>query len=647
MKSLANSVLNIVRGIMVDATLAYPGMGRLLSLDEGRLTQLNRDRGEGLWTLDLPKLNALLRVGLKTGRLSLEGPLSRAVSKRIQVPRLYSGLWLRVFDKTGCLLESPDVFAIDLLQQLTLLGKNVAKMCSPHRLTLAIEEFHNVERQLRPPTLQWDGDELDPNQLGPRLHLRDGLAADLPLFPNRGNEEDGSLYDKCQRVADLIIRDLGFFEPVSQSATREEENRGTGFKHGPGAVSDRKGIVNKYDMPRWSDKLEQWFPYRDCGTVASDTVSQPLNHELPSVLCAVKKTAKSPRLIASEPTEHQFCQALTRQLMTERLQVLLNGSFISLDNQKLSQDMALSGSRDGRLATVDLSSASDRLTCWVVERVFRSNQSLLHVLHSSRTRYLKEAIRGRKATYVKLKKFASQGTAVTFPVQTLVFLCLALGCSIQGPVTWTKIRAMRDRVRVYGDDIILPTHAYAKLVRVLTQLELQVNEDKSFSTGLFREACGMDAWGGYDVTPCKPKHVLNDGPQSRKAILDVSNNLFVKGYWHASIALESTLGNHILRRLPTVGRDCGNTGRVSFMGGSNRHLVQRWSAVLHRNEFRVYRIKSRETRIIFGDRFALLQFFTEAPTGQVNWSSGTAERVKVSDGLVWDPLYETPLRGVG
>lgn len=514
MKSLASSVLNIEVGLLADARLAYPVMGGLLSRDEGRLTQLSECRGEGLWTLDLPNLDSLLTKGLEEGRLTLEGPLSRAVSKRTKVPRLFAGLWLRVFGKDGCLLSNVDITAIAFLRQLTCIGKRIAGGCSPQRLLDAEEEYHSVERQLQPATLKWEADELDPYGIASNLHLGDGLDAPrTPLFPelSQDNAGLGSLLDKCQKVADLILPELGFFEPISQSEKSEQSGLGTGFKHGPGAVSDRKGCVNKYDMPRWSVKLEEWFPYRDCGTVASDTVTQPLNHELPSELIAVPKTAKGPRLIAAEPTEHMFCQQWTKGEMVKRLRHLFGQSFVCFERQDLSQRMALQGSVDGSLSTVDLSSASDRLSCWVVERVFRSNQSLLHVLHSTRTRYLFSNMSGTRQ-YIRLKKFASQGTAVTFPVQTLVFLCLALGCSIQGQVKWSKISRLKDRVRVFGDDIILPTHAYAKLVRVLTCLGLQVNENKSFSKGRFREACGMDAYGGYDVTPCKPERVLNDAP---------------------------------------------------------------------------------------------------------------------------------------
>jgi hypothetical protein len=67
-----------------------------------------------------------------------------------------------------------------------------------------------------------------------------------------------------------------------------------------------------------------------------------------------------------------------------------------------------------------------------------------------------------------LKKFASQGTAVTFPVMSLVMLFISLGVSLEGKVSWRNIRKLRNKVRVFGDDIIIPNAGYAQLCRVMT-----------------------------------------------------------------------------------------------------------------------------------------------------------------------------------
>jgi hypothetical protein len=647
MKSLANSLLNIAHGLLKDVRVAYPTM-RGVDLDSKRLSRNCQCRGLSFFSLDLPSLDNLLTEGLECGRLELKGPLSQAVSKRIRVPRLFSGLWLRVFDSRACLREDVDVNAIAFLRQLICLGKRIQAQCSPARLEQAIRTYHAIESQLWNPSLNWDGDQLDHEVVAHKLHLSDVSLEQLPLFPGStdfGDRKLRGLLTRCQQVADIILDEFDFFEPVTYSGDLHLENRPSGFRHGPGAVADRRGLVNKYEFPRWSSKLDVWFPYRQCGTIATDMETNPMNHEVASRLIAVPKTAKAPRLIASEPTEHQWCQQVIRHFMVSELRRLFGEEFICFEKQELSGDMALSASHDGKMCTIDLSSASDRLSCWVVERVFRKHQSLLHSLHSTRTRYIRDDISQDGTSFIKLRKFASQGTATTFPVQTFVFLCLALGCSIQGQVTWTKIRRLGGKVRVFGDDIIMPNTRYADMVAVLQVLGLKANVEKSFHNGQFRESCGVDAYKGYNVTPTKPLTTISDGPSSRQAVLDVSNNLFRKGYWHASIACESALGPRILRGLPIVGRGDGSTGRFSFVGGKTDHLPKRWNARLHRTEYAVWTVKTVTKRRCLGERFALLQYFTEAPaqdfnpTRVVSYESGLVERPRLKETTRWDPLY--------
>lgn len=621
MKSLANSLLDIALGVCKDIRVAYPRLEGL-DLDCERLALNCRERGLGFFSLDLPALDSLLTQGLETGRLVLSGPYSRRVSKRIRVPRFFSGLWLRVFDKDACLKEDADVDAILFLRQVFCLGKKVQHECSRNRLEEAVKEYYDIEHEMRPPTLQWEADELDPKGRLNDIHICDIIGAPSVDLYSQQCEYSSALqgsFERVQQVADLLSAGLGFCEPVTYSGDLHDQNRPSGFRHGPGAVADRRGIVDKYTMPRWSAKLEGWFPYRQCGTSAGDTESQPVNHEVASRLIAVAKTAKAPRLIAKEPTEHQWCQQVLRHFMVSRLKDLFGSDFVCFERQDLSQQMALQASCDRSLATIDLSSASDRLSCWLVERVFRRNPSLLHCLHAARTRYIRDDI-SPEPSWLKLRKFASQGTATTFPVQTFVFLCIAIGISIEGRVTWHKIRRLRSQIRVFGDDIIIPNARYAGMVSMLNALGLKVNEGKSFHLGHFRESCGMDGFKGFDVTPLKPQQIIPDSPATRQAVLDNTNNLFYKGFWHASTVCESTLGYRHLRRLPVVGRDSGSQGLGSFCGESFDHLTRRWHESLHRYEYRVIRLSVRTPRHQFGERSALLQYFTEAPGPFSGWN---------------------------
>jgi hypothetical protein len=237
-----------------------------------------------------------------------------------------------------------------------------------------------------------------------------------------------------------------------------------------------------------------------------------------------------------------------------------------------------------------------------------------------------------------MRKFASQGTAVTFPVQTLCFLIIALGCNIRGDVTWTKIRKLKDQVRVFGDDIIIPNTGYADTVRVLEGLGLKVNVEKSFHKGYFRESCGVDAFMGYDITPCKLTRAVPDGPSSRQAIIDQSNNLFRKGYWNASKNLESTMGKAI-QALPITALDDSTVGLVSYCGRKTDHLRKRWNECLSRWEWKVLTNKVTIPKIRPGGLPALLQFFTAAKPRSLPREHGYTGRPKLRDKLRWDPLY--------
>lgn len=488
MKSLVNDLLKVADAILTDCRLAYPtdaGFDR----DIKTFTRISKTRGLGFFTLDLPHLDSVLTNGLKMQRLVLNGPLSTRYSKRVQVPRLLSGLWMRVFDKHGCLLPEVDHTAVFFLRQLCCLGKKLQAQCSPHRLEKAIKDYVDVDRKLKGPTLNWESDTLDPDGICPSLHFCDGLDVYDPLFPGFENSKpraSGFLLGRLQRICDHIAERFEFFDPVSYSEYRISADLGSGLKHGPGAVADLRGGSDKYQFPTWPAKLQRLFPIEQY--VHGARWDNSLNHEVPSKLIAVPKTAKSPRLIASEPTCHMYTQQLIMTFMVDVIKFSPIGRFLDFSKQELSHDLVRRSSLDQSLATVDLSAASDRLSCWVVERMFRKAPRFLEHLHATRTRWT--SIGGGE--FMIKRKFASQGTAVTFPVQSLFFLACALTVSGNGLANIEGRRKnLVGKVRVFGDDIVIPVDGYDDLKLLLETLDLKVNDEKSFFTGKFRESCGQ------------------------------------------------------------------------------------------------------------------------------------------------------------
>lgn len=624
MKSQEHVLLSVEAGLLKDVLLAYPQIEGV-DKDLVRITSLVKNRGLGCFTLDLPNLDALLLKGLEKGRLILEGPCSTARSKRIQVPRLLSGLWLRVFDRFGVLREDVDVTAIAFLRQIFCLGKRIVVPCTPNRVEAAMEEYHGIEKELRRPSESWDEDSLNPGSHNSAVSFMDGLCADNTFFsqPNGRGEEYGvrRLLRNLEHVCSRFCSEIGTPDFVQLSSNRErDEERGTvrGLRHGPGAVSDLRRTDDKSEFPNWPDKLQHYFPFDEFGVFNLNHFqerSYPSHHEPPSKLCQVPKTAKTPRLIAAEPTCYQWTQQLVSRFLISKLDEVFKGDFVTIKDQLPSRRMAVVASMDRSLTTVDLSSASDRLSCWAVERIFRGNRYFLEILHAVRTRWTFDGI-SREKNFLKIKKFATQGSALTFPVQSTVFLMCALAVLPRERTLEDYRLKWRQQVRVFGDDIIIPSDRYADLVRLLHYLGLKVNMEKSFHTGFFRESCGKDAYKGYDVTPCKPLSVRSDTPTAWSALIDLSNNLFLKGYWHAAKALESTLSARILRSLPTVGPRVGLQGRISFSANSeaNHHLRFRWNAALCRREVLVFGLRSKAKRKSTGGYGKMYQFMSRGQT---------------------------------
>jgi hypothetical protein len=199
----------------------------------------------------------------------------------------------------------------------------------------------------------------------------------------------------------------------------------------------------------------------------------------------VPKSAKTHRPIAVEPRWNIFFQKGVGRYIRNRLKHF----GVNLDHQGLNQALAIYSSYTGKYATIDLASASDTVSREVVEALLP--QPWLTILGSMRSGGYE--LDGSWSTY---SKWSSMGNGYTFELESLLF--------------WALCSSIDDDIAVYGDDLIVPTKSYESIVRLLEFCGFKVNTEKSFSTGLFRESCGQDAFNGVDVTPVYWKEVLDD-----------------------------------------------------------------------------------------------------------------------------------------
>jgi hypothetical protein len=313
--------------------------------------------------------------------------------------------------------------------------------------------------------------------------------------------------------------------------------------------------------------------------------------EAPVRVVFVPKTLKSPRVIAIEPV----CMQYTQQSLLKFLVPLIEsggytGGRVNFTNQTVNQLLALRASENGRLATIDLSEASDRVHQELVRRMLRVCPILSNMVFACRSTRAKVP----SGEIVTLNKFASMGSALCFPMEALAFFCAIVASRLhkaQLPVTGRNVRECSRLVYVYGDDIIVPADEAPAICDDLVRFGFKINRNKSFWTGKFRESCGMDAYDGVDITPV---YCRRTSPANRRSHIELvswvamANQFYRKGLWYAAQKVRNAVESLTKVSLPFVGKNSSGLGWVSY---SNASTVHRWNRELHRFETKAMTIR--------------------------------------------------------
>lgn len=340
--------------------------------------------------------------------------------------------------------------------------------------------------------------------------------------------------------------------------------------HGPGSTAEgfteRLEKYNRLTVPR---KVREWCARR--GVRLDNTIggSGPCY----SRVLFVPKTWKGPRVISAEPVGVQWAQ----QGIKDALYAYINAHKllrrrIVLPDQSVNQSMAIKGSSDGSLATLDLSAASDSVTTELVTAVFPNR--VLDDLLSTRTEY--SLLNGR---IYRIRKFAPMGSAVCFPVESLIFgaACEVI-CRQQGHGVWYT----------YGDDIIISSDNAEPLTLLLERLGFTVNIEKSFTTGYYRESCGVEALYGSVVTPIYyrvPGNILGTiiDPQSFQSAVGLVNQCYLR-----FPNLRKFLISRLHHMRCKVGRDRTRPLRPGWTDNFlDQSMIQTWNPETRKLRFRL------------------------------------------------------------
>lgn len=638
--------LALYDALLTDVSQWRPDLHAALRGDLNRLGKYGEGQLKAFVMIDLVDTGKIVDKALSTGRISSK-EIPRSLGRVLDAAtrRFLSSLFREVFSPvTGDVYDDVDPNAVYFLRQVLYLSKKVKEECSDASTLKEVRDFSVIDRALRRPTLWWDACSELGGRKTSRLSFIDGHQTGSTLF---GNEEcPKALLRAFDDVCRLLISKMPVFDWRSVHPS-----------HGPGAVADARSGSDKYLFPTWPDKLESVFPHSYFARSREDLdIEEPMSYsnvEPPAKLIAVPKVLKGPRMIASEPTAHQFIQHGLMRWMRDNLPLALRNSVDFLD-QNPSRDLCIQASSHGLLATVDLSSASDRLSCWVVERVFQYNWDFLSALWASRTRTCRVAVRNREGKligeedFLLLRKFAPMGSAVTFPVQSIVYAAAAIAATLYSGkgslkrISMKRILEISRQVRVFGDDIILPSSAIASLALLLQFLELKVNVSKTHWQGYFRESCGMDAYKGVNVTPTYLS-AFDPGQlgEDIASWIDVSNNVYSAGLINLAHAMDLKVTPDMRRLIPmsSVREPYSCLTLHTFVPHPPVGKV-RWNQKLHLYEVQALCLSDRSSVVERDGYQSLLQFFVDDPSPFNYWKAGVAERPRLRLRKRWVPCYQ-------
>lgn len=285
-------------------------------------------------------------------------------------------------------------------------------------------------------------------------------------------------------------------------------------------------------------------------------------------IAEVPKSIKCNRIVSSEPAMRMFAQLAVADDLSDQLHRAFAGHVTLHDAEQHNEFLYRPGS-----CSIDLSDASDHVSVDLIELLLPQLWPVLAKVRSQEAQF-------PDGTAIRLRTLAPMGSGITFPVLTLVTL---------GITEFARRELIADGVdpralwyHWYGDDGIVPVIMYDFVIELLTACGLSVNRAKSCCTGIYRESCGKELFGNFDITPA----YLRDLPEECDAskIESVCSKLHARGFTRtaaeiatSSRAIRSIRWNRNLQRSEVCVRATSAKAKISSLDGWDG--LMRWFAV--------------------------------------------------------------------
>lgn len=425
-------------------------------------------------TETLPNLSKTVLLSLEKGYFDRSGLTN--IAWKGKALRYFRSYLKGIFDlRTGKVLETVDAVALWQLRQLCEYAYKLALPFDEKALESAESDFKSVDAELAGP---YDRAFVD--------QLRKDVST---FFPEIANTQPMHLFAKAR--------------PRPGPGTFSEWRKTTGD-----AWYSRKEQDYRFN-PIFSAYSGYAKPYpqapsqgvEDCDPHYSETLFVP-------------KDSRGPRVIVREPYSLLFYQMAFNEWLSGEL---TKSSFhrINFQDQSANRRLAAQSSIDGKNCTLDLKSASDRVSRLIARHVFRDCSAIRYFIDRA-TKVTRLPV---SKALLPLNKLAGMGSGLTFPTMSfLIALASVRAISDRFRIPYTTAQRL---VYVYGDDIICPTHMRTCVEEALEKIFLRVNRSKSYSVSHFRESCGGDYYDGQDVSPVRLK-LSNSNLRSSGTILRLS-----------------------------------------------------------------------------------------------------------------------------
>jgi len=540
-----------------------------------------RSEGIAFLTKTLPRLGKCLDRALSsdTPMKSTDCRFSPATGS--ELPRFLGEFFNRVFDKSGTVLQDPCAASVGIIRKISYLFYKYELPYDVEQETDVVHKFKTCEEHLV-------------STVTPDLaKLGHELFAVRYRWTALADHRRALVVVKAKRLLARVFSNFDCKDIVP--------------RHGPGAVATGQRLWTKYQWNNVSSKIAEYYPideyfYSSLSHVCDrvQELNKLTGESFPAKVILVPKDSRGPRLISCEPVDFQWIQqGLGRAIVNLVEKHPLTSANVFFSNQQPNQIGALFGSRNGRYATLDLNEASDRVSAELFKLLFPSHITECLMACRSDSTKLPDGV------VLPLAKFAPMGSALCFPILALsVWALLTAG---------SPTKDTRERILVYGDDVIVPTAYAEQAMETLESFGLKINRDKSCTKGLFRESCGMDAFNGVCVTPVRIRTVWSSRPSSSSycSWIAYANSFYDMGWFSAYDYIVSKLCA-VYGAIPHDGLQISGAPSLREPSEFTHRLKKRINKGLQKAQYHVLVQQPKKTHKVIDGWSMLLRYFTEA-----------------------------------